>query len=94
VVEFLWVVDEQGVTGSADAAGVRGTAGEYRGPSARTNRGPQDDRGVGLHARRRESLWEGLQVFFQHVVEFLWVIYEQGVTVAVEALQLELVAEF
>jgi hypothetical protein len=33
--------------GSTDAAGVLGAAGKYTGPSARTNRGPQDDKRVG-----------------------------------------------
>jgi hypothetical protein len=37
-------------------------------------------------------LAQALQEFFQDLVEFLWVIDEKGVAVAVESLQAELVA--
>ena len=72
---------------SADAAGGSGANGEYRGPSARTNHGPQDDRIFG------PSLGKALEKSFEYVVEFLRVIDEEGMAVAVEALQPELVAE-
>jgi hypothetical protein len=31
-------------------------------------------------------IWEALQEFFEDVVEFLWVVDKEGVTVAVESL--------
>ena len=77
----------EGPMQAADSADAAGANGEYRGPSARTNRGPQDDRIFGL------SLGKGLEKSFEYVVEFLRVIDEEGVAVAVEALQPELVAE-
>jgi hypothetical protein len=80
--------------GSVDDAGLCGAVGKYIGPSARTNRGFQDDKGwLDFTPRQRESFMRALQIFFQHPVEFLRVIHEQRVAVAVEALQLNLVAE-
>jgi hypothetical protein len=46
---------------------------------------------VGCRRPRRGSFWEGLQENFEDVVEFFWVIYEEGVAVAFEDLQLEFV---
>jgi hypothetical protein len=81
--------------GGAVAAGVPGAAAEYRGPSARKERGPQDDKGFWIVPRpsRRESFRKGFQELFQHVVEFLWVVDEEGVAVAFESFQAELVAQ-
>jgi hypothetical protein len=70
---------------SADFVGILGAAGEYRGPSAREERGLQDDRPMN-GTNWRNSLGQALHEFFQNPIEFLWVVDEEGVAVALEAL--------
>ena len=61
------------------------TAGEYRAPGPAQPTAPR---------MTKQSFMEALQKAFQYMIEFVRVIHEQGVAVAVEALQAEFVAEF